>query len=94
MAQITADIKAKFPSDPNNFWRFSPRFKNIGSLADVQTTVDLIGSTQTTKGLRVVCIRDDTEYELARKVSDEEFAGINIEKIGAFGAWNYRISPQ
>jgi hypothetical protein len=28
---------------------------------DVQTAVDLIGSTRTTTGLNVICIRDDTE---------------------------------
>ena len=50
-------------------------------------------STQTTARLVVVCVRDDAEYELARKVSDEDFAAINIERIGAFEAWNYRISP-
>jgi hypothetical protein len=63
------------------------------SLVDVQTAVDLIGSTQTTTGLRVVCVRDDSDYELAKKVSDEDFATINIETIGAFETWNYRISP-
>jgi hypothetical protein len=59
----------------------------------VQTAVDLIGSTKTTAGLEVICVRDDTEYELARKVSDEDFELINIEKIKPFVAWNYKISP-
>lgn len=62
-------------------------------LVDIQTAVDLIGSTKTTTGLNVVCVRDDTEYKLARKVSDEEFATINIDNILPFGAWNYKILP-
>ena len=62
-------------------------------LVDVQTAIDLIGATQTTTGLKVICVRDDTEYELARKVSDEDFAGINIFKIAPFELWNYRILP-
>jgi transposase len=62
-------------------------------LVDVQTAVDLIGSTKTTTGLEVICVRDDTEYALARKVSDEEFATISIIKILPFGAWNYKILP-
>jgi transposase len=62
-------------------------------LIDVQTAVDLIGSTKTTTGLEVICVRDDTEYELARKVSDEDFESINIEKIKPFVAWNYKILP-
>ena len=62
-------------------------------LVDVQTAVDLIGSTKTTTGLKVICVRDDTEYELAKKVSDEEFKTISIAKIPPFEAWNYKISP-
>ena len=61
-------------------------------LIDVQIAVDLIGSTQTTTGLKVICVRDDTEYELAKKVSDDDFESISIEKIGQFETWNYRIS--
>ena len=62
-------------------------------LVDIQTAVDLIGATKTTTGLEVICVRDDTEYKLARKVSDEEFTSINIEKIKPFEAWNYKIRP-
>jgi hypothetical protein len=36
-------------------------------LIDIQTAIDLIGATQTTTGLIVICVRDDTEYELAKK---------------------------
>jgi hypothetical protein len=62
-------------------------------LVDVQTAVDLIGATKTTAGLKVICVRDNTEYELARKVSDTEFKTINIDKIKPFEAWNYKILP-
>jgi hypothetical protein len=41
----------------------------------------LIGATQTTPGLKVVCVRDGTRYELAKKVSDEEFASIHLKKL-------------
>jgi transposase len=62
-------------------------------LVDIQTAVDLIGSTKTTAGLEVICVRDDTEYELARKVSDEDFETIIIDKIKPFVDWNYKILP-
>ena len=62
-------------------------------LVDVQTAVDLIGSTRTTTGLEVICVRDDTEYKLARKVSDEDFESITINKIPPFESWNYKITP-
>jgi hypothetical protein len=62
-------------------------------LIDVQTAIDLIGATQTAAGLTVICVRDDTEYALAKRVSDEDFATINLVKISPFGSWNYRILP-
>ena len=62
-------------------------------LVDIQTAVDLIGSTKTTTGLEVICVRDDNEYRLAKKVSDEDFESIAINKIKPFELWNYRIIP-
>jgi DNA-binding transcriptional regulator GbsR (MarR family) len=67
-------------------WRGKP-------LVDVQTAIDLIGSTSTTTGLKVICVRDDTDYELARKVTDELFESINISHIPPFDSWNYQIFP-
>jgi hypothetical protein len=63
-------------------------------LVDVQTAINLIGSTTTSTGLEVICVRDDTKYELAKKVSDEEFETINIDKISPFVLWNYKILPR
>jgi hypothetical protein len=63
-------------------------------LVDIQTAIDLIGSTRTTKGLKVICVRDDTEYKLAKKVSDDDFKAINIKKLTLFESWNYLILPK
>jgi hypothetical protein len=63
-------------------------------LVDVQTAIDLIGSTRTNTGLKVICVRDDTEYELAKKVSDEDFATINLVALPPFEFWNYCIIPK
>ena len=62
-------------------------------LVDVQTAVDLIGSTRTNAGLEVICVRDDTEYQLAKKVSDDDFDAIFIVRIHPFESWNYNILP-
>ena len=62
-------------------------------LVDVKTAVDLIGSTATTTGLEVICVRDDTEYELKKIVPDDEFESIIIHNIPPFKNWNYLISP-
>jgi len=62
-------------------------------LVDIQTAVDLIGSTTTTTGLEVICVRDDSEYQLAKKVSDDDFEAIRINRILPFESWNYKILP-
>ena len=62
-------------------------------LVDVQTAVDLIGSTTTTTGLKVICTRDDTEYKLKKKVSNKDFDSIKLNKIPPFESWNYKIFP-
>jgi hypothetical protein len=56
--------------------------------------VDLIGSTSTNAGLEVICVRDDTEYQLAKKVSDDDFDIILIVRIHPFESWNYKILPR
>jgi hypothetical protein len=63
-------------------------------LVDVQTAVDLIGSTTTTTGLQVICVRDDTEYKLKKRVSDDDFESIKLTKIPPFESWNYTILPR
>jgi hypothetical protein len=63
-------------------------------LVDVKTAVALIGSTKTKSGLKVFCVRDDTDYALARKVSDEDFSQISLELIQPYGTWNYCIRPR
>ena len=60
-------------------------------LISVEAAIKLIGSTTTSTGLEVLCQRDDTIYETGKKVSDEDFGSINIEKIDPFGEWNYII---
>jgi hypothetical protein len=57
-------------------------------LIDIQTAVDLIGSTTTNTGLKVTC---ETVYNLKIKVSDEDFESIELSRIDPFGDWNYII---
>ena len=58
-------------------------------LVSVETAINLIGSTTTTSGLKVICQRDDNIYELAKVVSDEDYESITIESIAPFENWNY-----
>jgi hypothetical protein len=60
-------------------------------LVSVEKAINLIGSTTTTTGLKVICQRDDTVYELAKTVSDDDFNSISMDRIAPFGNWNYSL---
>jgi len=67
-------------------WRGEP-------LRDYETIVRLIAGTTTAKGLKVTCRLDRRRYPTGRKVSDEEFAKINLTPHKFHGEWNYTIRP-
>jgi len=68
-------------------WRGRP-------LVSIETVVNLISSTTTSKGLKVICVVDNNKYELGIKVTDEELATINIVRDEFHGDWNYVIHPK
>jgi len=68
-------------------WKATP-------LIDVDTVVNLISNTTTTKGLNVICQEDDNFYPRGIKISDKDFKQIKFVKIPPFGAWNYKFLPQ
>jgi hypothetical protein len=63
-------------------------------LTEIQTAVSLIGSTATKADLKVICVQDDKVYELAQKVSDEDFEAIPLSRLEPFGQWNYVIGER
>lgn len=67
-------------------WRGRP-------LVNLEVIVNLIGNTTTEKGLKINAELDSKKYELGIKVTDEEFANINIKQDKFHGEWNYRILP-
>jgi len=67
-------------------WRAKP-------LVSYQVIIDLIASTTTKTGLTVQCVLDTNEYAKGVTVSDEEMAGVNIERDAFHGEWNYTIKP-
>jgi len=62
-------------------------------LISVETIITLIGSTTTTTGLKIICVKDDSIYQIGKKVSDDDFATINIKYETVCSDWNYIISP-
>jgi hypothetical protein len=67
-------------------WRGEP-------LRDYETVVRLIAGTTTAKGLKVTCRLDHRKYPVGRKITDEEFAHVNLKPDKFHGEWNYTIHP-
>jgi hypothetical protein len=44
--------------------------------------------------LKIKVIVDNRQYDIGKKVSDEEFDAINIQRNSFHGEWNYIIKPQ
>jgi hypothetical protein len=63
-------------------------------LETYEVVVSLISATTTATGLKVYAELDATKYAKGRKVSDEEFAKLNISRSRFHGEWNYVIRPQ
>ena len=60
-------------------------------LIDIETVIDLIGSTTTEQGLKVKCMLDKNEYPTGVKVPDEDYDRIDIEHLNPMPDWNYII---
>ena len=63
-------------------------------LISVETIITLIGSTTTTTGLKIICVKDDSVYKIGIKVNDEDFTTIKIKYEAICPDWNYIISPR
>jgi transposase len=67
-------------------WRGRP-------LESLETVVNLIANTTTTKGLRVQAAADTRSYDKDIRVSDDELAAISLKRNKFHGDWNYAIGP-
>ena len=63
-------------------------------LIDIETVISLISNTTTEKGLTITCQLDEKTYETGRKISDDDFATVNIFPCETLGKWNYVIKPK
>jgi len=67
-------------------WRGRP-------LTSLETIIELLSHTTTTKGLTVTAVIDTNIYPVGVKVSDDEFKQFNIIRDAFHGEWNYTIKP-
>lgn len=68
-------------------WRGKP-------LVSLQAIVNLIANTTTSTGLIVKSALDTNDYDTEIKVSDEELAGLQLQRHAFHGDWNYTITPR
>ena len=67
-------------------WRGRP-------LESLETVVNLIANTTTSKGLRIKAALDARSYADKIRVSDADLTTVNIKPNTFHGDWNYAISP-
>jgi len=65
-------------------WRGKP-------LISHEVIVNLIANTTTRTGLKVKCELDTNKYQKGTKISDKQFAKVNIKREEFHGEWNYVI---
>jgi hypothetical protein len=65
-------------------WRGRP-------LISLETVVNLIANTQTSKWLTIQSALDQGTYEKGIKISDEELAGLLISQDDFHGEWDYSV---
>jgi hypothetical protein len=68
-------------------WRAKP-------LTSLEVVLELISQTTTKEGLTVRALKDSNIYPTGRKVTDDEFAALNLVRNAFHGEWNYTIKPQ
>lgn len=68
-------------------WRGRP-------LTSLETVIELISATTTSRGLTVQAVVDQNTYPTGIKVSDADMAALNIVRNAFHGEWNYTIKPR
>jgi hypothetical protein len=68
-------------------WRGRP-------LTSHEVIVNLIGNTATQTGLHIHAELDTNHYAIGKRITDEQFAAIRIERDSFHGEWNYTIVPE
>ena len=68
-------------------WRARP-------LVSYQVIVELISSTTTKTGPKVLCELDPDPYPKGVAVTDDQMASLNLARADFHGEWNYTIKPR
>ncbi|ADO73723.1 transposase [Stigmatella aurantiaca DW4/3-1] len=78
---------ALLPHHPEQNWRGKP-------LTSYETVVNLIGSTRTTKGLRVKARLDKRQYPTGGEITKAEMKSLALRADDFHGDWNYVLESR
>lgn len=67
-------------------WRAKP-------LVAYEVVLEYIRNTTTKSGLKIEAVLDTNEYEIGKKVTNEQLQSIRLTRDEFHGEWNYTISP-
>jgi hypothetical protein len=67
-------------------WRGQP-------LISHEVIVNLIANTTTRSGLKIRAELDSAQYPSGIKITNDEFAAVNIKRADFHGEWNYTLKP-
>ena len=59
-----------------------------------EVVVNLIGAVTTKGGLTIRSELDENRYATGRKVTNEQFERLSLQRDSFHGEWNYTLSPR
>ena len=62
-------------------------------LVNYETVINMIRNTTTKSGLKIKAQLDTNEYQVGKKVTDEEIEELNLKPHQLHPQWNYTILP-
>lgn len=63
-------------------------------LISYETVINLISTTRTKSGLKLIAKLDKKNYQTGKKITDQQMQSLNIQRHKKQPQWNYTIAPQ
>ena len=63
-------------------------------LISYETVINLISTTKTKSGLKLIAKLDKKNYQTGKKITDKQMQSLNIQRHKKQPQWNYTIAPQ
>lgn len=81
------------PIEHRLFGQISQNWRGV-PLESLESMINLISHTRTSKGLEVSCWLDESNYKRGIKISDGRMSRLSIKRNTFHGEWNYTLFPR